>query len=181
MVCAVGDESGKIFEQISIPTKTPEETMPEIIEYFAKAKIEALGVGCFGPVDLNKSSATYGYITSTPKLAWKDFNIAGALTEALRCPVGFDTDVNSSVLGEVTFGQAKEKNCVVYLTIGTGIGAGIYINGGLLHGMLHPEAGHVLIQKRPDDSFEETALIIKIVLRAWRQVLPLKSAGGKRR
>ena len=154
MVCAVGDETGKIFEQVFIPTKTPEKTMPEIIEYFTRAKVEALGVGCFGPIDLNKNSATYGYITSTPKLAWKNFNIAGMLTKTLGCPVGFDTDVNSSVLGEVTFGQAKGKNSVVYLTIGTGIGAGIYIGGDLLHGMLHPEAGHVLISKRADDSFE---------------------------
>lgn len=154
MVCAVGDEKGKIFEQISIPTKTPEETMPEIAEYFKEAKIEALGIGCFGPVDLDKKSKTYGCITSTPKLAWRNFNIVGTLEKALGCPAGFDTDVNSSVLGEVTFGQANGKNCVVYITIGTGIGAGIYINGRLLHGMLHPEAGHVLIRKRYDDSYE---------------------------
>lgn len=154
MVCALGDETGKIFDQISIPTKTPEDTIPAIVDYFRNAQIEALGIGCFGPIDPDKRSDTYGYITSTPKLAWADYNIVGAFEKELNCPVGFDTDVNGSVLGEVTFGQAKGKNCVVYVTIGTGVGAGIYIEGKLLHGMLHPEAGHVLIRKRADDNYQ---------------------------
>lgn len=154
MVCAIGDETGKIFEQISIPTQTPEDTVPQMIEYFKNAGIEGLGIACFGPIDPDKKSATYGYITSTPKLAWQNYNFVGAFEEALGCPVGFDTDVNGSVLGEVTFGQAKGKSCVVYVTIGTGVGAGVYIEGKLLHGMLHPEAGHVMIQKRPGDHYE---------------------------
>ena len=154
MVCAIGDETGKIYEQISIPTKTPEETVPEMIEYFKKAGVEALGIGCFGPIDPDKASETYGYITSTPKLAWANYNIVGTFEEALGCPVGFDTDVNGSVLGEATFGQAKGKKCVVYVTIGTGVGAGVIIEGRLLHGMLHPEAGHVMIQKRSDDHYQ---------------------------
>lgn len=154
MICAIGDETGKIFEQISIPTRTPEVTMPLMIDFFKKSQIEALGIGCFGPIDPDPASPTYGYITSTPKLAWQNYNIVGTFKEALNCPVGFDTDVNGSVLGEVTFGQAAGKNCVVYLTIGTGVGAGIYIEGKLLHGMLHPEAGHVMIQKRDTDTYE---------------------------
>lgn len=154
MVCAIGDETGKIFEQISIPTKTPADTIPAIIDYFRDAQIEALGIGCFGPIDPDKRSDTYGYITSTPKLAWADYNIVEIFEKELNCPVGFDTDVNGSVLGEVTFGQAKGKNCVVYVTIGTGVGAGVYIEGKLLHGMLHPEAGHVLIRKRADDNYQ---------------------------
>lgn len=154
MVCAVGDEKGQIFDQISIPTKTPEETVPLMVEYFKKAEVEALGIGCFGPIDPDPKSPSYGYITSTPKLAWRNYNIVGAFQEALQCPVGFDTDVNGSVLGEVAFGQARGKSCVVYVTIGTGIGAGIYIEGKLLHGMLHPEAGHVLIRKRENDTYQ---------------------------
>lgn len=154
MVCAVGDEKGQIFDQISIPTKTPEETVPLMVEYFKKAEVEALGIGCFGPIDPDPKSPSYGYITSTPKLAWRNYNIVGAFQEALQCPVGFDTDVNGSVLGEVAFGQARGKSCVVYITIGTGIGAGIYIEGKLLHGMLHPEAGHVLIRKRENDTYQ---------------------------
>lgn len=154
MVCAIGDENGNIFEQVSIPTQTPEATMPLIIKYFKEKKIEALGIGCFGPIDLDIKSKTYGYITSTPKLEWANFDIVGALKTALDCPTGFDTDVNSSVLGEVTFGQAKDKSCVIYITIGTGIGAGIYIEGKLLHGMLHPEAGHIMLKKHATDTYE---------------------------
>lgn len=154
MVCAVGNEKGEIFEQTSIPTTTPSETVPAMISWFQKRKIDALGIACFGPVDLNPESETYGYITSTPKLAWAKYNIVGAFRDALGCPIGFDTDVNGSVLGEVTFGQARGKSCVVYVTIGTGVGAGVYVGGNLLHGMLHPEAGHVLIQKRSSDSYE---------------------------
>lgn len=154
MVCAIGNEKGEIFEKISIPTKTPETTMPEMIQWFKAKKIEALGIGCFGPIDPDKDSPTYGYITSTPKLAWKDYNIVGAFEEQLCCPVGFDTDVNGSALGEVTFGQAKGKKNIVYLTVGTGIGAGVYAEGKLLHGMLHPEAGHILMRRREDDHYE---------------------------
>ena len=156
MVCAIGDESGKIYEQVSIPTETPEITMPRLISYFEERKIEALGIGCFGPIDPDKKSETYGYITSTPKIAWADYNIVGTMEKSLMIPVGFDTDVNGSVLGEVTFGQAKGKKCVVYVTIGTGVGAGIYIEGKLLHGMLHPEAGHILLTQRQDDTYEGT-------------------------
>lgn len=154
MVCAIGDESGKIFEQVSIPTETPKITMPRLIAYFEEKNIDALGIGCFGPIDPDKKSETYGYITSTPKLAWADYNIVGMMEKSLKIPVGFDTDVNSSVLGEVTFGKAEGKNCVVYVTIGTGVGAGIYMEGKLLHGMLHPEAGHILLARREDDTYE---------------------------
>jgi len=154
MVCAIGDEKGNVYEKVIFETKTPGETVPELIAFFKERKIDALGIGCFGPIDLDEESETYGYITSTPKPGWGNYNILGAFKEALPCPVGFDTDVNASVLGEVTFGQAKGKKCVIYLTIGTGIGAGIYIEGKLLHGMLHPEAGHVLIQRRKEDTYK---------------------------
>lgn len=154
MVCAVGDEKGNIFEQISIPTETPGITMPKLTAYFKEREVDALGIGCFGPVELNRSSSKYGCITSTPKTAWRNCNIVGEFADALQCPIGFDTDVNASVLGEVTFGQAKGKNCVIYLTVGTGVGGGIYIEGKLLHGMLHPETGHVLIRKKADDGYE---------------------------
>lgn len=153
MVCAVGDEAGRIFEQVSIPTETPDTTIPKLLAYFKKQEIDALGIACFGPVELSPEKPAYGCITSTPKLAWRNYNIVRSFADALGCPIGFDTDVNGSVLGEVTFGQAKGKNCVVYLTIGTGIGGGIYIDGKLLHGMMHPEAGHVLIRKRSDDPY----------------------------
>lgn len=153
MVCAIGDETGKILERQTIPTRTPDITIPQLVEYFAHKQIDALGIACFGPVELNRKSPKYGYITTTPKTAWTDTDITGPFRKALGCPIGFDTDVNGSVLGEVTFGQAKGKNCVIYLTIGTGVGAGVFVEGKLLHGMLHPEAGHVLIVRRADDAY----------------------------
>lgn len=154
MVCALGDENGHIYEQISIPTVTPEITMPLLIDYFKSKNIEALGIGSFGPVDLDPSSPTYGYITSTPKLAWANFDLMGTLKNALDIPVGFDTDVNASCLGEAVWGCTKGLDSSIYITIGTGVGLGAYLNGSLLHGMLHPEAGHVLLVKHPLDTFE---------------------------
>ncbi len=153
MVCAVGDESGKIEERVSIPTTDPEETIQKIIEYFEDKKIRALGVACFGPIDLDRGSPTYGYITSTPKLVWKDFDIVGRLKKALGVPVGFDTDVNGSLLGEMTYGKYRGISDAVYITIGTGIGAGIMSGGNLIHGMLHPEAGHILMIPHITDKY----------------------------
>lgn len=154
MVCAIGDETGKIFEQISIPTETPEITMPKLIEYFREKEVEALGIGCFGPIDPDKNSPTYGYITSTPKVAWRNYNIVGAFKEALNIPIGFDTDVNGSCLGEVTWGALKGLDSGIYITIGTGVGVGVYSGGKLLHNMLHPEAGHILLSKHPEDKYK---------------------------
>ena len=151
MVCAIGDENGKILEQVSIPTTTPDETMPAIIDYFKEKDIKAIGIACFGPIDLDKNSETYGYITTTPKKGWNNYNIVGAVKDALKIPVGFDTDVNGSLLGEVTYGSAKGLSDVIYLTIGTGIGGGVMSGGKLLHGMLHPELGHIRIGKRDSD------------------------------
>jgi len=132
MVCAIGDENGNIFEQVSIKTETPDITVPKLIDYFKEKEIDALGIGCFGPICPDKKSDKYGYITSTPKPGWQNYNIAGAFKEALNVPIGFDTDVNGSCLGEATFGCAKGLSNVVYLTIGTGIGAGILVEGNLL-------------------------------------------------
>lgn len=153
MVCAVGNELGQVQERISIPTVSPEKTMPEMITFFRERQIEALGIGCFGPINPVKGTKTYGYITSTPKLAWQNFDIVGNFEKALGCPVGFDTDVNASMLGEITFGAARGLDSCIYVTIGTGVGVGVYVNGGLLHGMMHPEAGHMLLQRHPADAY----------------------------
>lgn len=153
MVLAIGNENGEILEQKSIPTETPDSTIPKIINYFKEKDIKALGIGSFGPIDLDRNSKTYGYITSTPKLSWANFDLLGTIKRALDIPVGFDTDVNGSALGEATWGSTKGLESSIYITIGTGIGVGIYQNGGLLHGMLHPEAGHILLSKHPEDDF----------------------------
>ena len=153
MVCAAGDEYGRVTAERQFPTETPETTLPQILAFFQEQGIEALGIGCFGPIDLHKGSPTYGAITSTPKLAWQDCRIVPYFQEALQIPVGFDTDVNASMLGELFFGAAKGLTDCLYLTVGTGIGAGILSGGQLVHGLLHPEAGHVLVQKRPEDPY----------------------------
>ena len=152
MVCAIGKEDGTILEQVSIPTTTPEETIPKLIEYFKDKEIEALGVAAFGPVDVKPESETYGYILDTPKLAWRHKDFLGRLKAELKVPMGLDTDVNGSCLGEVTYGCARGLDSVIYITIGTGVGVGVCINGKLLHGMLHPEGGHILLARHEDDS-----------------------------
>ena len=155
MVCAVGDENGRILERVSIPTGTPADTMPPMLDFFRGKGISALGIGCFGPVDLNRDSRTYGFITSTPKLAWQNYDIVGAFRQGLRVPVGFDTDVNAAALGEATWGCTRDVANSIYVTVGTGIGAGVIVNGKPLHGMMHPEGGHILISRHPDDPLSE--------------------------
>lgn len=154
MVCAVGDEKGIIIDRAVFPTRQPQETFDDLIGYFKGRDVKALGIGCFGPVDLDRKSETYGYITKTPKKGWENCNVAGTLQRALQVPVGFDTDVNGAVLGEVTWGAAKGAESAIYITVGTGVGVGVYVNGALLHGLVHPEAGHILLGRHPADSFE---------------------------
>ena len=153
-VCAVGDQTGKIVERIQIPTTIPEETMPKVIEFFKRYDIEAIGIGSFGPIDINRESKTYGFITSTPKTAWKDYPFVQTMTEAFHVPVGFNTDVNAAALGEATFGAAKGMDSCLYITIGTGIGAGAMVQGKLLQGLTHPEMGHILIRRHPQDDYQ---------------------------
>lgn len=152
-VCGIGDEKGEILERISFPTETPEITLRKVIDFFKDKNINALGVGSFGPVDLNSNSSTYGFITKTPKLAWTDFNIVGYLKKYFSVPVFFDTDVNGAALGEAVWGAAKGLKSCVYLTVGTGIGGGAFVSGKLIHGMLHPEMGHIIIKRHPKDSY----------------------------
>ena len=154
MVCAIGDEQGNILERISIPTLAPENTMPAILDFFKNKNISALGIGCFGPVDLDKKSPTYGYITTTPKLAWKNYDIVGVCEKELGVPVGFDTDVNGSALGEATWGCTKDLDNSIYITVGTGIGVGVIIDRKPYHGMLHPEGGHIFLARHPQDPME---------------------------
>lgn len=157
MVCAVaeikGDEKAVILERISIPTRQPGETFGEMISFFEGKGIEALGIGCFGPLDLDRESKTYGYITKTPKKGWTNCDVAGTFARALKVPVGFDTDVNGAILGEVTWGAAGGCDSAIYITVGTGVGVGVYCNGGLLHGLVHPEAGHILLTRHPHDHY----------------------------
>ncbi|WP_418965461.1 ROK family protein [Cetobacterium sp.] len=152
-VCGIADENGNIFERASFPTETPEITLKKVYDFFKDKGVEAIGVGSFGPIDPNPNSDTYGYITKTPKKYWSDFNLIGELQKNLNIPMAFDTDVNGAALGEATWGAAKGlKNCL-YLTIGTGIGGGALVSGKLIHGMLHPEMGHIFVRRHPEDTY----------------------------
>lgn len=151
MVCAIGDENGNIFERTSFPTLTPEKTMGGLIEFFKERNIDALGIGSFGPICLDKRDPAYGDITTTPKLEWRNFPLRSEFAKALGVPVGIDTDVNAAALGEAEFGAGRGCNTLVYYTIGTGVGGGVLAEGRLHHGMIHPEMGHMMIRPHADD------------------------------
>lgn len=155
MVCATGYVDGSIAACTEIPTTTPEETTAAIVAWFEDKGIAALGVGAFGPTAVDPASEHFGKILETPKTSWRYFDLLGHLSTPLDVPCGYDTDVNAACLGEATFGCARGLSSVVYLTIGTGVGAGVMVNGQLLHGMLHPEAGHVLVSRDPRDTIGE--------------------------
>ena len=108
-------------------------------------ELKAVGIGSFGPIDLHSTSLTFGYVTSTPKPGWQNYNLAGTVRDALGVPVGFDTDVDAAALGEARWGAAQNLTDFLYLTIGTGIGGGAIINGRVLHGLVHPEMGHIRV------------------------------------
>ena len=153
-ICGIGNENGEIFEKISIPTTVPEETMKKVIEYFKGKEFEVMGVACFGPIDPVKGSKTYGYISKTPKPNWTDYDIIGELKKNFNVPMEFDTDVNGAALGESLWGAGKGLNSVMYITVGTGIGAGAVINGRMLQGLTHPEMGHISIKRNENDKFK---------------------------
>lgn len=155
MVLSLGDENGNITERKSIPTASPEATMPQIIDFFKRYDIKALGIGSFGPVDLDKSSSTYGYITTTPKLFWRDYPIMPELKKALGVPMGFDTDVDVAAIAEHRLGAARGLSSSLYVTIGTGVGGGVIVENRVLHGAMHTELGHIVMRPHPDDPMPE--------------------------
>jgi fructokinase len=148
-VCAVGSGPDDLREEVRFPTTTPEASIGRAIEFFQqqheKEPLAAVGIASFGPVDPNPDSPTFGYITTTPKPGWAHTDFAGTIRRALGVPVGFDTDVNVAALGEGRWGVAQGLDTFVYLTIGTGIGGGGMVNGKLIHGLVHPEMGHIRI------------------------------------
>jgi fructokinase len=149
-VCAVGTGPDDIRAMERFPTVKPDETIREATNFLLEqqelhGRLSAVGIAAFGPVDLHLDTPTYGFITTTPKPDWSYTDIAGPVQKTLGVPVGFDTDVNGAALGEWTWGAARGLENFLYLTIGTGIGAGGMVNGGLVHGLVHPEMGHMLI------------------------------------
>ncbi|MCB9132427.1 MAG: ROK family protein [Anaerolineales bacterium] len=144
-VCAVGTGPDELQAETQFPTTSPDETIGRAVDFFKAQPIElaAIGIAAFGPVDLDPASPTYGHITTTPKPGWTQANLAGRISRALGVPVGFDTDVNGAALGEHRWGAARGLDTFLYLTIGTGIGGGGMLGGNLMHGLIHPEMGHM--------------------------------------
>jgi fructokinase len=144
-VCATG-RAGRIVAATRIVTTSPSETLGAALAFFqTHGPVAALGVASFGPIDLDRRSPTYGFITATPKPGWAHTDIVGPLTRALAIPSAFDTDVNAAALAEQRWGAARDAASVVYVTVGTGIGGGAVVNGRPVHGLVHPEMGHARI------------------------------------
>ena len=145
-VCALGSGPDDILEQLKFPTTTPEETLERIVEFFRAHPIPiAIGIGSFGPVDVDRDSPTWGHVTTTPKPDWQWTPVATVLRDRLGVPVAFDTDVNAAALGEHRWGAGRGLPSLCYLTVGTGVGAGLVIDGRPLRGLAHPEVGHLRV------------------------------------
>ena len=158
-VCAVGTGPDDLRAETRFPTTKPAETLGRAVEFFRAAvrehgEIAGLGVASFGPVDVDPRSPTWGHVTTTPKPGWAHTDVACPLGRALGVPVAFDTDVNGAALGEQRWGAARDLDTFVYVTVGTGIGGGGLVAGELMHGLLHPEMGHLAVPRHPDDTFE---------------------------
>lgn len=147
-VCAVGTGPNDIRAETRFPTTTPTETNAQAIAFFQEqqrhhGKLAAIGIASFGPLDPDPTSATFGTITTTPKPGWANTNLVGAIQDVFAVPIGFDTDVNGAALGEWRWGAAQGLDTFIYLTVGTGVGGGVMVNGKLAHGLVHPEMGHI--------------------------------------
>jgi fructokinase len=147
VVCAVGTGPDDLRAEVRVPTTTPARTLGLVtaflLEQAARTPLAAVGVASFGPLDLDRRSPTFGFITTTPKPGWRGVDIVGPLRTALGVPVALDTDVNAAALAEQRWGAGRDLGTLVYVTVGTGIGGGAVVDGRPLHGLLHPEMGHV--------------------------------------
>ena len=154
-ICALGDSSGCVLDEVRIETREPIMTFADIERFFkenAQGTIKALGIGSFGPLDLDPASPYYGSLTTTPKTQWCGINMVQKLNTMLGVPVSIDTDVNCAALGEAVAGNAVGLDSFCYITVGTGIGVGIFVNGRPLAGTNHAEVGHIRIPRHPLDS-----------------------------
>ncbi|YCM43395.1 ROK family protein [Verrucomicrobiaceae bacterium 227] len=159
MVAALSRGPGEIFFRERIPTTTPEETISRLVSYFKRVtaefeKPEALVIGTFGPADLDPASPAYGFITKTPKPHWSGTDLLGPLQKALGVPAMFETDVAASLFGEATWGAARGLKHAAYFTVGTGIGGALMIDGKMIHGVGHPEMGHMRVSRHEKDDFK---------------------------
>lgn len=159
-ICAVGTNPGSLKAETRIATSTPEATLSQVVDFFKQqeislGKLSAIGFACFGPLDPNPASPAFGHILPTPKPGWSNADIVGMLRKEFDIPIAFDTDVNGAALGEWRWGKGQGLQNFIYLTVGTGIGGGAYVEGKLVHGLLHPEMGHIpLNHDKLSDPFE---------------------------
>lgn len=145
-VCAAGTGPGEIERQEQFRTAGPKETLERIVEFFGVGRRpDVIGIGSFGPVDVDPRSPTWGYVTTTPKPGWRHAAVAPVVRDRLGVPVAFDHDVAAAALGEYRWGAGRQLKALAYVTVGTGIGAGLLIDGKPWHGLLHPEVGHLRI------------------------------------
>ena len=157
-VCAVGTGPDDIRERFRIPTTDPAATIGSAIEFFTAAGSRhgnpaAIGIASFGPIELRRARADYGHVRSTPKPGWSGADLVGPFVSAFGVPVGFDTDVNGAALAEWLWGAGRGLNSLIYLTVGTGIGGGAVAGGNLVHGLVHPEMGHVSVPRVVGDPY----------------------------
>lgn len=158
IVCGLADAAGTLLERVTVHTKAPEESladMQNVLQGFIRkhTRFAALGIGTFGPVRLDQSASDYGQIGPTPKIAWRNCPLQRYFSDAFDVPLALDTDVNAAAFGEATWGAAVGCDPVVYITVGTGIGGGVIVNGKPVHGLMHPEMGHMRAPAAPDDMF----------------------------
>lgn len=152
-ILAVLDENFKILVQERIPTTGPQETLEKCCEFFLANRVDALGIGSFGPIGVNQSAANYGKILTTPKAGWSGVDVVGKLKNVLHVPLSFTTDVNASAYGEYVLGAGKEVGSLAYFTVGTGIGGAVVQDGRFIGGISHSEMGHATVIQHPDDHF----------------------------
>jgi fructokinase len=152
-VCAVGTGPRDLRARTVIATRAPEETVAQVVAHLRHHQLRAIGAACFRPLDL-----VAGRIISTPKPGWEGAEVIGAIRAAFGdLAVGFDTDVNGAGLAEWRWGAAQGLDTFTDLTVGAGIGGGGMVGGQLMHGLVHPEMGHMRLPRHPADPLERGA------------------------
>lgn len=181
--CGLADASGALVATRRVPVTTPEETLAAaadwFIEHTAPSRLKTFGIASFGPIDVDPRSDSYGTITGSAKSGWSGTNLRAHFENALALPVTVDTDVNGALLAEMTLGAAMGCASAAYVTVGTGIGAGLFANGGFLGRPSHPEFGHIALRRHPsDEDFESVCPFHDDCLEGLASVRAIRARAG---